>query len=355
MRVLLLGLLFALPAWGAEGGVRLLERAGGHREEAALLEALRIYMHDLAVGLTASTLPPDAEVGDERKLAVAHASCGTSTALVLWLSRRDAGLLLFGWRCATKELRSLPFAPADDLDLAAQTLALKVRGLLVRGPGEETDWRSVPAPPRQPASSPAPTVAASSTSPVSAVAPSPTISKTGAGGGKRGAGLELALAYGFDMPTDVSWLRHGLVIRLGIPLTRVPLVIELDGSVTTHPRHGADGDQVSITEIPLGLALAVRLQRGRWLFELGPRFSLHIVMADGMAAGGRSGSASNVSVGLGAVGQMRYNIWRELGILLVLNGDFLLPEQRFTLDGQERVDLGLFQWGASLGVAYRFF
>jgi hypothetical protein len=167
--------------------------------------------------------------------------------------------------------------------------------------------------------------------------------------------LEAGVGYLLALPSDTRWLAHDVGLRLGAPLGRLPLAVELDGAVGSRPGVGPPGYRVTVYDLPFGLALVGRLRLGRWLFAGGPRASLHVFSAGADAADGRSGAAHKLSAGLGAVAEVRLALTDWLAAQLTVTGEALLPEQQFTVDGAVAASPGPFAFGACAGLVFRAF
>lgn len=363
--------LASLSAVAAErSGVLLLERPGYRSEEAALLEALRIYTRDLGRPVRLDGGAPASESAEE--LARARARGRTAgVEIVLWLAGEGREPALYALRLEPAELRSTPLG-AGEIDIEARTLALKVRALLTLTPDAppRPEWRDLDVPPplKTPLDAepdPAPAVSESAAATVAAASVTPTVvardapaaplavaTVVAAPAPRRQVRLELGLAYGFDLPTDPTLLRHGGTLRVGWLPSRWPLAIEADAALTTHPTNDKDAYRVTVSDVPIGLALSWRLPRPPFLFSLGERTSLHIF--DGTAEGaGRQGSQRNYSAGIGVLGQARWAALDYLAVVLTLQAEALVPHWRFMRDTTVAADLGAFQFGASLGLVFR--
>jgi hypothetical protein len=172
---------------------------------------------------------------------------------------------------------------------------------------------------------------------------------------RRPARVELGVAYGLDVPTSTTWLRHGVVVRLGARLGRLPLAVELDGAFTSQPSGGPAGYAVTVRDLPFGLALDYRFERPRYLLAIGPRASLHALLLAASSPDGRTGSSTRWAAGLGAVAHARWQATDYLALDLTLHAEALVPHEQLLVDGMPAADLGVFQFGASAGVVFRVF
>jgi hypothetical protein len=338
LALLIVHWLVAATTPAAEESVWLLERANWQREETALLEALRIYTRDLKVPITISAIPSQAETREDQR-AVARTRCASDASIVVWFSGDSTTPGLLVLRCVSEKEYWLPLLPAEDLDLAAQTLALKIRGLLTEAaPGGAGGQAGTSV-----AREPAPTQKAA-----------PKVGSETAVLVRRNLDIEVGLAYAFGAADAFSGLREGALLRLAVVSMRWPIALEVDGAVSTSVVSGAGGYRLTMSEIPIGVALSARMTLASWTLSCGPRVSLHLVQADGVSPDGRSGSTTNLSTGLGALEQVRYRASKAASLSLSLSNEAIVPRRRFTLDGRDRLDVGLFQWTLAAGVVLHF-
>jgi hypothetical protein len=171
----------------------------------------------------------------------------------------------------------------------------------------------------------------------------------------RPARLEAALGYEVGVPRDPTWLSHRASLRLGAPLGRLPLAVELDAAIGSRPTGGPPGYRVALLDAPIGLALLARLRLGRFLLAGGPRASLHVLAVDAAAPDGRAGSARALAAGLGAALQARVALTAWLAAALTVVAEGLVPDRRFTVDGAAGAGLGPFEFAASVGLVFRVF
>lgn len=368
---------------GAEQSLWLLERAGWQREESALLEALRIYTRDLRVAITFSMIPSEANSAEAQR-EVAQERCSSAVSLVAWFSGDSRMPVLNLFHCASQVADQLPSSPQNDLELSAQTLALKIRGLLAvkttARTGLSADQKAA-KPPRLP------TQGADATLPFDEEAsdglgrvarrgsaaeelvkraqqsgPSFTsstlrdarTSQPSRRPSRRGDNLEIGLAYGLSSTANWQGRRQGASWRVALSFATRPLAVEADASWGTSVVGRATGNQTILRDVPVGLALSWRWETTRWLFSCGPRISLHLIQADGSSPDGRNGSVLSYSTGLGALEQVRYRLWGGISLQAALINEILVPRQRFTVGGQNTLQVGFLQWGLFVGAVYRF-
>jgi hypothetical protein len=165
--------------------------------------------------------------------------------------------------------------------------------------------------------------------------------------------LELGLGYALNIPTDPTWLRHGLELRAGLVLGSIPLLIELDGAIFSRPSAVVGPYQLTMTDVPLGLSLSARLSRSRWELSAGVRASLHILNAGATMGDSQADNTRRFSAGLGVLGQVRVRLLRFVSLNLAIQAEGTVPRQRFTVAGEDAADLGWFRFGASLGAVFR--
>ena len=345
----LLSLLLAAAAPGANKNVWLLEQPNWQREEAALLEALLMYTRDLRVPITISLAPADADTAKadateapvaEAQTETARARCAADASLVLWFGGSKAAPSLSVYRCRESLESQMRLSPVDDLDLAAQTLALKLRGVIAQLSEEAANRRTTG---RASARPPAPDDSAM----LAESAPKP-------GGAASPAVWELGLSYSLLAANANSDLRQGATLRLGRSLARWPVALEADATFATSMVNGSEGYRVSVSDLPLGLSVSARWQGAHWLFAVGPRATLHYVTAHGSGPENRQGGSSRLAAGMGVLGQVRYQVWKSLAFGLAWSGDLALPRQRFTLDGGHAVDVGMWQLALAAGAVYSY-
>lgn len=355
VRLLVLVSVFLSPLWAAHADTQrilLLHHPVWRKEEAALLEALRIYTRDLNGAIVSADANTEASqsVGNRALSLVAQQGRSANARAVAWFFD-DGGLRLYTLRVATMDLQITPVQPRDDLDVAAQTLALKLRAFLTQ------DADEVGAPPIETHSD---VRALSESGVLQRARPSgfvlqTTDSERTLSSTLRPVHLEIGFAYGIDVPIDPQWLRHHLALRAALVFATRPLAIEIDGAATTRPTVDSAPYQVSIGDYPIGLALSIRLARPRFVLSAGPRVGLHIIQAELLGSGAQSGDIWRYSAGLGLVAQGRVRLLRFLSVNLAMTAEGTIPRQRFTVGGQAVADLGGFRFASALGLLFEVF
>lgn len=330
--LLLFVLLFAAATPEPERTLWLLEQPEWKREKAALLESLLMYTRDLRVPITISMSP--AEVGTasapEAQIQAAEKHCVAGALLVLWFGGSKQAPALSIYDCEDAYESTVPLLPADDLGVATQALALKLRGMLAQLPE--------PAPPQPPANpSPrAPEVQTKAPPP-----PAPYAWELGVGGALLAASADSGLRPGLALKAAHVWAAHALAL-------------EVDATLAPAVTYNALGYHASVRDWPFGLALSFRSRIGPWDLAGGPRASLHYIEAQGSYRDGRAGKSPGLAAGLGAIGCVHYRIWRPLSVGVNLAGELLIPRQRYSLDRQQGVDIGMLQLSLVAGVVYSF-
>ncbi len=383
--VLCVLLSFSQSALSDTKRILLLHHPAWRKEETALLEALRIYTRDLDGAIvSADAAGEKTQTGWNRALpSVAEQGKNASAMAVAWFID-DGGLRFYTLLVATMDLQIMAVQPRDDLDVAAQTLALKLRAFLLQASEQMQSSTSQPAgsidgepgsrrsakedraiaPHQAEGASPASqdrteTTAADSVStrplPKSTtllLSSESTPAQLPSAKPQRPIHVEVGFGYGLDVPVEPSWLRHQLVLRTALVLSRFPIAVELDGAVATQPSVDVSPYQVTIADSPIGLALSLRLVRPRFVLALGPRTSLHIIQAELGGAATPSGPFWRFSAGLGATAQGRIRLLRFMSLQLAVLAEGTVPRQKFTVGGVAAADLGSFRFGSSLGVLF---
>ncbi len=367
LALLVLPWLLAVNTATMEKSVWLLQGTGWEREETALLYALRIYTRDLKVPITISVIPSQGETRDDQQKG-AKSRCALDASLVAWFTSDQATPQLSVLRCASGEEYRLPLVPAHDRELAAQTLALKIRGLLTEVTASETAEAELPPGSGQTSQmKPSPWKDDAGTgrlgdnpgrpSPARALPSSVRIGRSEEEGPAAGArtqrpqALEGGLDWLYGATNSFARTRQGLLLRLAIVSKRLPLAVELDGAVVTSVANEVGGYQLTVSESPIiGVALSARLAGPSWTLSIGPRISLHRISAEGLSPDGRTGSTTTAAVGFGALERILFKASDSMSLGLSLSNEALVPRQRFTLDGRTRFDVGRFQWALSAGV-----
>lgn len=348
--------------------------------EAVLVDALRIYTRDLGRAVRLGGAAPTELTAEALNRVAADARSGGAD-VVVWFGERAGVPLLYALKAASLELRETAVARDDTLG-SARVTALKVRALLAPV-ADDTQWavppeapppRAEPTPTPTPPETPAivtpppaivtpppvtvtpppvivtpPTVTAppSMTAKAAPIVPSPSPSPP-----HRQTRLELAAAYTLIVPTNVDWLRQGLVVRLTMPWGRLPLAAFVDAAFTTAPSVAVDAATIGARVWPVGAGIVARLVRPRWQLAAGPRASLQIIDADARA-GMRSGSAQRLSAGIGLHVEGAWLLSRYVGAVVALGGEALLPRQQLSAGSPESTDLGWAQFTVTAGLLVR--
>ena len=367
--LLILQLLMATPSPGVHRSVWLIERPGWQRQESALIEALRIYTGDLKVAIT---LKVDDAKGytPAAQLRAAQDQCSSKISMVAWFAGDAKEPVLQVLHCATLFVDRLPCPGRFSIESYAQTLALKMRALLAQEPeikiGDETSESDEEeeedelstlgaAVGDETTGKPGLELAASRSDGDLANPSASRPSDHSIEVDRAQPGIEIGLAYLLATTANLDGLRQGGSLRLGLALPRYRLAIELDSALSTPVERDANGTRVSLTEIPLGLSMSFRWQRGRWMLSCGPRFSLQISEAEATSPDRRRGAGSENSFGLGAIEQIRYDVWGQVGLNVSISNEIMLPRRRFTVAGQQVAGSGFFQGAVTAGAVYRFF
>jgi len=344
----LLHILLSAVSPPRDAGLWLLERSERQPAEGALLEALRIYTRDLDVPISIRRIP--AGIADEEsKSEFALRHCVSEANLVLWWKADNSSLRVL--YCANKQEEDLPVSATDELPVTVQTLALKVRGLLVEAMAAEKIARSrkVAPPtnlgstlPLSPSKAPDTVVAAKALS----LPPPARLAKID-------RGVEAGAAYTLGTTTATEGFRQGLSLRLGVVFSSWPAALEVNGMILSRVTRAAAQNTISVRDVPFAISLSPRLERGKWLFSAGLRAGIHFLTTEAKSWDGRPGASQNLSFGLGTVEQIRYAIWQQYCLHLAFSNEALFPKQRFTLDHQEALQIGRLQWNLSLGAVVR--
>lgn len=330
----LLALLFAAATPEPARTVWLLEQPEWKREKAALIESLLIYTRDLRVPITISMSPAElgaAQAAHEALVQAAERHCDAGALLVLWFGGDRQAPALSIYDCEDAYESTAPLVPADDLDVATQALALRLRGMVAQVP------EPPPAPPKTITPAPrAPDVQAH-------VQPTPPPHT-----------WELGVAGALLAASADSGLRPGVTVRAARIWANHSLALEVDATLSPAVTYDALGYHATVRDWPFGLALSFRTQIGSWVLSGGPRVSLHIIQAEGSFKDGRGGKSPGLAAGLGATGGVHYRIWRPLTVGLVITGELLIPRQHYSLDRNQGIDIGMSQIALAAGVVYSF-
>lgn len=382
----LLLLLAASDAWGARDGMLLLVRPGFQAEETALMQGLRIYTQDLEIPFKTGSLTTRGTTLEE-ETAAAMSACAGGMDLVLWFGRDRGSPRLLALRCDSRELRETLLGETSDMELTAQTLALKVRWLLGNRSSKagDEDWRplpaqSLPTPTRPPlagegargsSSPPMPVPAATpprAATPTSAAQPQPRAEAEPPGKAEpvvpaadaraslnarpEAGGVEVTAAFGLDGGIGAGWVREFVGLRLALPFLRGRLAVALDGSVGTDDTALVGNRRATLRDYPLGLSLLPRMIRSRWMLGVGPRAALHLLAVNGASNDGRYGQKRTATLGLGALVEARLRLGQNLALGLAGTVDYLTARRQFTLDGEKAFDSGKVRWGAAVEISY---
>lgn len=370
MRALVCAIVIACanPAIAA-GSIAVLTGGGDPHREAVLVDALRIYTRDLGRTVrVAGAAPTTFDADAIARVATEARSDGDE--IVVWFGTRAGEPVLLALVVASSELRETNVERDDPLG-SARALGLKVRALVTTDAPREwsvppeaqavREQATTPTPPTAatPPATPAAPAAPSAAPAVAAPAPPsppaaplpPTLHRPFRRA--RGDRIELDAEYGVVVPTEAAWFRHGLTVRIAVPLgRRVPLALVADTSFMTAPTTTVDGSSVTARIWPVGLAVALRRVRPRWQLGGGPRVSLQIVDADVRAADGRVAFARLYSAGVGLVGDVRWLATRNVAVVASLGAEALLPRLQLVAGGTSATDLGWVQLGANAGIVF---
>ncbi len=335
--LLLLALLFAATTPEPERSVWLLEQPEWKREKAALLESLLMYTRDLRVPVAIHMSPAEAASSDseptnEGPVQAAEKHCDSGALLVLWFGGSKPAPALSIYDCEDAYESTIPLVPADDLDVATQALALKVRGMLAQLPEPE---------PALPAAKPKPAPGNPEVQAKAQPPSAPYAWELGVGGALLAASAD-------------SGLRPGLNIKAARVWAASSLALEMDATLAPAVTYDALGYRASVHDWPFGLALSFRSQIGRWTLAGGPRASRHYIEAQGSFRDGRAGKSPGLAAGLGAMGRVQYRIWKPLAVGVTLSGELLIPRQHYSLDREQGVDIGMSQLSLGAGLVYSF-
>jgi hypothetical protein len=355
-------------------------RANSGAREAVLVDALRIYTRDLGRAVRLGAAAPT-ELTAEALDRVAADARVEGADVVVWFGERAGVPLLYALKVASLELRETAVARDDTLG-SARVTALKVRAL-VAPVVDDTQWAVPPEapPPRAetpPPATTAPTTTAPPTTPPATTTPPPvtptappkvvtpppkvvTPPPTAKAAvvpvppprRERRTWLELTTAYQLIVPTNIDWLRQGLVVRLTVPWGRLPLAAFVDGAFTSAPDVAVAGATIGARIWPVGAGIVARLVRRRWQLAVGPRASLQIIEADARA-GARTGSAQRLSAGVGVHAEGAWLFSRYVGAVVALGGEALLPRQQLSVgSAPDTTDLGWAQFTVTAGLLLR--
>lgn len=341
---IILSFFLSVVAPSARPGLYFLERSQRQPAEGALLEALRIYTRDLDIPIILRRIPGSVKAAADQSL-FAEGHCRSSAVLVLWFE--PEGTALHIWHCAKGRESTLPFPPEDELSITVQTLALKVRGLVAESFTKQPSQDSPPDDSRESPTTATPPAAASVSSEVVKSQP-PFETKPP----PQARGVEAGMAFFMGTTSSRSGFRQGLAFGLGLVSLTWPIALEFEGVLLERVIRRQGGYWIATRALPFTLSLSFRSIRSPWTLSIGPRIGLHYQSTEGHSEDGRSGAAQSVSLVLGLGEQLRLAIWRGFSLTGMLGQTVLFPQQRFALDGQNRLQIGRFQWSACLGVLY---
>jgi hypothetical protein len=342
--------------------------SGDRARETVLVDALRIYTHDLGRTVTTGgSAPTSLDPAELDKLSASARAAGDE--VLVWYGRERPVLCALRPDAPSAELRETPVEPGDPLS-TARTLALKVRALIAPHAGE-AKWTVPPelAPYAQTESPSAQMSTQTPTSPEPSAPPKPEptpepkpklespapppIAVQVAAPKPRRTWLEVTATYGITLPTTTDFLRHGFTVKLAVPLGRL-LALSADASFfVSEPSAAVSTSTVSARVWPVGLALAVRLRRPKWQLSGGPRISLQILDVDATNPDGRAGSARRYSAGLGAFVEAAWLFSRHAALVGSFGAEALVPRQKFWPDQRSAsTDLGWVQFAFNGGFMF---
>ena len=348
-------LILGLLPQASEREVVLCEQPGWRQEEESLVAALHVYTRDLNLALL--TVPESASTTDDEQLRRAQNRCGPNVAMVIWYGRDLGNPSLNVLACADKSLRKEPLEPRDDLVLASQTLALKLRGLLaVTGASPDAPAPPKPADTAKPAAVPdvATPVAPTSQEPVAparpvrinpAPAPRPSPAATGP---------DISAGFLAQSAPDGTWLRPGALLRGTLPFARDRLAVVGDVGFLRTTNATAGPPRITLNEFSMTVAIPLRLHLGPEVFSVGPLLGGHIYWVGAHAPGGQSDQSATASWSVGALATARFKVTKRWGLLLSLAGRGLFPRRIFQVAGQPSPAIGYFDIDAAVGVSYRW-
>jgi hypothetical protein len=329
-------------------------------EDERLVEALRIYTRDRDCRLVVEGEAPAMLEGRAVADVLARARRAAAT-LVVWVGRRgDGRAVYYVLGTASGDLRETELAPLG-AERTAVDVALKVRALLGRPLAPDADANrpapdagtSAPAAPAAPVA-PVPAPPARPAEETTLVArPEPPPREEPPLAPER---VALGAAYGVFLPTDTTWTRQGLVVsaeaRVG-RLAGAPVSLLADAGLVNEPTHLIRGYEVTLADVPLGLAALVRGRWGRVGAACGPRAGLHIldVSAEENAAGGRRGASRRYAAGLGGRVEADLRLFAHMKVFLGATFEALIPKQDFTVAGAPALGTGGLMVVGTAGVA----
>jgi hypothetical protein len=160
--------------------------------------------------------------------------------------------------------------------------------------------------------------------------------------------VEITALYGVMVPTNADWLRHGLTVRVAMPVWRMSLFADV--AFTTAPTVTVDQSPVGARVWPVAIGAQFKLARPQWTLSGGPRVSLQIIDATARAVNGDVGTARRYSAGLGAIVEGAWNFSRHVAALVSITAEALVPRWEFAAGGNGSTDLGWAQFGFNAGL-----
>jgi hypothetical protein len=160
--------------------------------------------------------------------------------------------------------------------------------------------------------------------------------------------VEVTVLYGVMVPTNPDWLRHGLTLRVAMPVWRVSIFADV--AFTTAPTVSVDASAVTARVWPIGIGAQFKLERPQWRISGGPRLSLQIIDADARALNGQIGTARLYSAGLGAIAEGAWKFSRHVALLVSITAEALVRRQELAAGGSAFTDLGWAQFGFNAGL-----
>ena len=354
LRLLVLLILELLPQVG-ERELVLCEQPGWRPEEESLVAALHVYTRDLNLALL--TVPEAGVTSEQAQLRAAQARCGPNVVMVIWFGRELGAPTLKALACADRSLRKEPLSPPEDLSLASQTLALKLRGLLaVAGLPSDLPTPPQPADTAKPAPVPGPTVPARP----GPRAPEPVAVARPAASGPAPAphpvpgapdGPDVSVGFLAQSSPDGTWLRPGALLRGTFPFAKQRLAVVGDVGFLRATDGPAGPPQLTLSELSFTVAIPVRMHAGAHVFEVGPLVGAHVYWANAQAPGGQSDQSVTASWSVGLLAAARAKLTKRWGLFLSLAGRSLFPRQVYTVAGQRRPAIGLFDVDLAVGLS----
>jgi hypothetical protein len=390
VRAALLSLAFLLllaagEARGAGAKIVVLHQPEHGAEEELLTESLRIYTRDLGCEVrvegTAPASPEDPILAQLQSTARA-----TGVDFLLWVGARDGGVTTYyALDLVLADLRETPIGRGG-ASPAAEEVALKVRALVAGRRRRPPSATPAPASAASPGGSLTPTATADAapeadaarerlapeSAPVDAEAPEapgpgvpappatavvarPTAPPAPDEGQRRPPRFALDAGFGVATPSDRTWARSGFVLdlsaRLGSPSTNGSLWIYTEGALSTRPAASVRGFNLTFADTPLTAGALFRLRLSHGSVAFGSRTTLHIFDVTASTPAGRAASSRQYGLGLGGLARAEAAVGRHLGAFLQASVEGIVPNQDFTIGGQEAAGTGSALYGAVAGVS----